>query len=150
MKTSLTSCSRVIIERAKDFQITPVKYYMPISSVGILRELLSRAFASIQANLPFDGMKQYRVSFSTPFKGEANCITEYFQFLKDRLLNITSPVCSMKFTRGGSIEWELKNIGIDEITLSEEEFRSSVITGEYPVIFNIDLLISCTLTNLEL
>lgn len=150
MKTSSTSCSRVIIERAKDFQITPVKYYMPIFSVEKLRELLSRAFASIQANLPFDEKKQFRVSFSTPFMDEANIITEYFQFLKGRLLNMTSPICNIKFIRGGNTEWELKNVWIDGVTLSEEEFRSSIITGEYPVIFNIDLLISCTLTNLEL
>lgn len=150
MKTSSTSCSRVIIERDKDFQITPVKYYMPISSVKELRELLSRAFASIQANLPFDGKKQYHVSFSTPFMDEADVITKYFQFLKDRLLDITCPICNIKFIRGGNTEWELKNVWIDEITLSKEEFRSSIITGEYPVMFNIELLISCTLTNLEL
>lgn len=150
MKTSSTSCSRVIIERDKDFQIIPVKYYMPISSVEKLRGLLGRAFTSIQPNLHFDGKKQYQVSFSTPFMGEADVITKYFQFLKDRLLDITCPICNIKFIRGGDTEWELKNVWIDEITLSKEEFRSSIITGEYPVIFNIDLLISCTLTNLEL
>jgi hypothetical protein len=140
----------VIVERVKDFQIIPVKYYMPISSVEKLRELLGRAFTGIQPSLPFDEMGQYQVSFSTPIRYEANDITEYFQFLKDRLLDTTSPNCSMKFIRRGRVERELREVRIDEIMLNKEEFMSSIITREYPVIFNIDLLISCTLTNLEL
>lgn len=90
MKTSSINCSKLIIERANDFQIIPVKYYMPMFSVEELRKLLGRAFTSIQSNLPFDGMKQYQVSFSTPFINEANDITKYFQFLKGRLLDTTS------------------------------------------------------------
>jgi hypothetical protein len=142
-----------MVEREKDFQVMPIKYYMPTLSDCNLREVLGKAFIGIQANLPFDGIEQYRLSFSTPIAHEAWVISEYFKFLKDRLFYVTSPDCKIKVIQGGNTIAELGYVQIDEIEVRKESSLFSIsvnnLSNTPPLQFNIDLLISCTLTNLE-